>query len=164
MKRCVPKTHFVQQYAKLQKAPLSFPAFGWLWNTQKEWRFGFRQFVFVFGSPLPPTHPSLLRKRGGCCNWREPNGQSWFRLFVFLSVFICIQFVFVFDSPLHPTHFHQSKISSKTDLMVQMAQNNIIIVICICYEIIFISCKHVCGVRFFVFGSLPLPHIAQKKV
>ena len=99
---CVLKTHVVQQYTMLQKAPLSFPAFGWLWNTQKEWRFGFRQFVFVFGSPLPPTHPSLLRKRGGCCNWRELNCLSWFRLFVF----ICIQFVFVFGSPLYPTHFH----------------------------------------------------------
>ena len=27
---CVLKTNFVQQYAMLQKAPLSFPAIGWL--------------------------------------------------------------------------------------------------------------------------------------
>ena len=27
---CVLKIHVVQQYAMLQKAPLSFPAFGWL--------------------------------------------------------------------------------------------------------------------------------------
>ena len=49
------------------------------------------------------------------------------------------------------SHPLPSKILSKTDLMVQMAQNMIIRVLCICYDIISIFHKHVFGIRFFLY-------------
>ena len=61
------------------------------------------------------------------------------------------------------SHPLPSKILSKTDLMVQMAQNKIIRVICICYEIIFIFCKHVYGIRFLYLGHFHFHTLRNEK-